>query len=476
MREAAAFVPSGTNASDSRWQTTASGLTGVAGDPITLTWGFAPEGVDVGRPENTNNKAPNKLLSAFDATFGAGPGGADLSQRPWFRFFEDSFDRISELAGVTYVYEPADDGLAHNAAAGSLGTRADVRIGGIGMDGLGGTLAYNFFPSGGADMALDTDDLAQLFIDSSNDYRILRNTIMHEALHGLGLEHSSSGNADFLLEPTINSTFDGPQHDDLRGIHWMYGDAFEKDGRNETAATATELGVLALGGSLTIGAGGTGASIGGAETDFVSISNENDFDVFEFTIAEPVRLDAVMTPRGANYNQGPTPFVTTETSDLSLAILDSDGSTILINESSGAAGDAESVTGFALTEPGTYYARVRGPVAATSQVTQFYQLDLNAGTLLPELPGDFNTDGTVDAADYTLWRDAIGQTVEVYSGADHSGDGLVDAADLTLWRDNFGASLPSSALAVPEPSGLGLLFVTLGFLGQPRNRRGPGRV
>lgn len=54
------------------------------------------------------------------------------------------------------------------------------------------------------------------------------------------------------------------------------------------------------------------------------------------------------------------------------------------------------------------------------------------------LPGDFNLDGRVDAADYTVWRDANG----------HSQDYL-------LWRSHYGqtASLASSTslAVVPEP-------------------------
>ncbi|CAN0351322.1 unnamed protein product, partial [Ectocarpus sp. 4 AP-2014] len=41
------------------------------------------------------------------------------------------------------------------------------------------------------------------------------------------------------------------------------------------------------------------------------------------------------------------------------------------------------------------------------------------------LPGDFNLDGVVDAADYTVWRDGLGATYE--------------PADYDIWSDNYGA-------------------------------------
>src|SRR6202007_2157730 len=43
------------------------------------------------------------------------------------------------------------------------------------------------------------------------------------------------------------------------------------------------------------------------------------------------------------------------------------------------------------------------------------------------LPGDFNHDGIVDAADYTVWRDSLGQTGNV--AADGNEDNVVDMAD-----------------------------------------------
>ncbi|TWT94763.1 Matrixin [Botrimarina colliarenosi] len=453
------FVPAGGTDDASRWQLTAAGTTGQSGDPVRLTWSFVPDGTLVRRPENTANTAPSDFIATFDATFGAGPGGSDLTQRPWFTYFQQAFDRWSALSGVTYTYESHDSTLTHGAGVGLTNIRGDVRIGGIGMDGIGGTLAYNYFATDGGDMAIDTDDLAGLLADSSNNYRGLRNVIMHEAGHGLGLDHSSSGDANFLLEASIDTSFDGPQHDDLRGIHWLYGDVFEKApaGRNETAALATPLGALQAGSMLAIGTSGSGSAIGPNETDFVSISNESDLDFFSFTVNTPVSLDLSLTPRGASYNQGGTPFNTLTTSDLSLALFASDGVTLLADSASNPAGVVESITDFALTQPGTYYARVRGPVTTAEQVVQFYRLDLAATDLIPALLGDFNADGVVDAGDYTLWRDESGSSVSPYSGADHTGDGQVTAADYSLWQAHYGETLGGGAASVPEPAAAWLL-------------------
>lgn len=76
-------------------------------------------------------------------------------------------------------------------------------------------------------------------------------------------------------------------------------------------------------------------------------------------------------------------------------------------------------------------------------------------------PGDYNLDGVVDAADYTVWRDTLGQSGPGLA-ADGDGDNSVDSDDYQVWKLNFGAGAPSvggvasQALAVPEPAAAGL--------------------
>lgn len=51
-------------------------------------------------------------------------------------------------------------------------------------------------------------------------------------------------------------------------------------------------------------------------------------------------------------------------------------------------------------------------------------------------PGDYNHDGSVGAADYTVWRDTLGATTTRGSGADANGSLIVDEADYTIWKTN----------------------------------------
>ena len=55
---------------------------------------------------------------------------------------------------------------------------------------------------------------------------------------------------------------------------------------------------------------------------------------------------------------------------------------------------------------------------------RYRRIRSSTSTLLPAAAyGDFNLDGQVDAADYVVWRMAVGQAVAPYSSADGSGNG-----------------------------------------------------
>jgi hypothetical protein len=77
---------------------------------------------------------------------------------------------------------------------------------------------------------------------------------------------------------------------------------------------------------------------------------------------------------------------------------------------------------------------------------------------IPGLPGDFNNDGAVNAADYTVWRNNLGSNVNLNGHGDETGDsaGVVDRADFDLWKLRYGESGPvasgGSSSAVPEPA------------------------
>ncbi|WP_425395450.1 beta strand repeat-containing protein [Aeoliella sp.] len=64
---------------------------------------------------------------------------------------------------------------------------------------------------------------------------------------------------------------------------------------------------------------------------------------------------------------------------------------------------------------------------------------------------DFNLDGHVNLADYTVWRNSLGATVTPFTGADGNGNGLVDSADYNLWKLYFGISyIPAAPVAAVQ--------------------------
>ena len=91
-----------------------------------------------------------------------------------------------------------------------------------------------------------------------------------------------------------------------------------------------------------------------------------------------------------------------------------------------------------------------------------YQLHLAKGSTDYSLTvpvGDYNGDGVVDSADYTVWRDTFGSATDLR--ADGNGNGLIDAGDYDTWVAKFGnvySTGPGAAAAVPEPAAIVLLI------------------
>ncbi len=101
--------------------------------------------------------------------------------------------------------------------------------------------------------------------------------------------------------------------------------------------------------------------------------------------------------------------------------------------------------GFHPTTPGVHEAHLTLLTDVNADVGQAgdtLTITLRATSLT--LSGDYNHDGHVDAADYTVWRDG---------GAPESSQAGYD-----LWVANYGASLPSLSTAIPEPTSIGLLL------------------
>jgi hypothetical protein len=95
------------------------------------------------------------------------------------------------------------------------------------------------------------------------------------------------------------------------------------------------------------------------------------------------------------------------------------------------------------------------------------------GVIGPTLPGDYNSDNTVDAADYVVWRKNYGTTNMLPNDPN---DGTIDDNQYVTWRENFGqsgsgAGANSPALATPEPACclmLGTFVIVAAFIRHER--------
>lgn len=88
------------------------------------------------------------------------------------------------------------------------------------------------------------------------------------------------------------------------------------------------------------------------------------------------------------------------------------------------------------------------------------QLAANQVVYLTPIPGDYNVDGLVNAADYTVWRDNRGTSAVLPN--DPTG-GIIGVAQYNTWRANFNAGGnfgPLGAAVVPEPASV-MLLITL---------------
>jgi uncharacterized repeat protein (TIGR03803 family) len=90
----------------------------------------------------------------------------------------------------------------------------------------------------------------------------------------------------------------------------------------------------------------------------------------------------------------------------------------------------------------------------------------------PAIPGDYNSNGVIDAADYVVWRKTLGQT-GANLPADGSHNNQVDSADYSVWRARFGNTSGSgagtvAATTIPEPKPLPLLGLAVFSLAPKR--------
>lgn len=344
---------------------------GAQNTPIALTWSLVPDGTMI-------DGVPSNLFAKFDFDF-ATQGGRTV----WMQRISHAIKRWGQLTGLSFTYvkngnTPWDDGAAYPGSPALAGVRGDIRIGGRNIDGVGNILATNYFPAFGGDMTLDTSD-SGYYNDTANFNRGFRNTLIHEVGHGTGLAHVDSDNFKFVMEPVVQVDFDGPQHDDIRGNQYHYGDIHES---NNTFGTATDLGDLAVPSTTTFGAVPADSNYPSmpipANSSTLAISGNLDSDWYLVTLPANTTLAATVTPVGMSYLEGaPGETQTTINSKaqtrLGVAHYNTNGTSVMTFDLAGVEGETVSTTSL-INTAGNYFVQVYEGGSPTT--TQQYSLKI----------------------------------------------------------------------------------------------------
>lgn len=123
--------------------------------------------------------------------------------------------------------------------------------------------------------------------------------------------------------------------------------------------------------------------------------------------------------------------------DTQLIVYSNTGQLIVIGSDS--VGDKNAQATFISAADGPYFVQV---VAESGAGEYIVEVQIEDVVLL----GDFNRNGVVDSADYTVWRDTLGQLTSPYSSADADGNGVVSQNDYEIWRSNFGTSFTTATV------------------------------
>jgi len=358
---------------NSRWSSTATNGGGLTqGTPTTLTYSFVPDGTAV--PSGVGEAAGvSDLFAYLDGIYG--------NTATWQALYAGMFARWGELSGLTYVYEPNDDGATLFGNAGVIGVRGDLRMAGKLIDGNSGVLAYNFFPNGG-DMVIDTGD--NFYTNLASSSLRLRNVLSHEHGHGMGQSHVCPIQQTKLMEPFVSTAYDGPRHDDIRLAQRHYGDPFEPD---NTRATATLVGPLTSGPAIILG---TMPAPAVANTSILSIDADGEEDYFRISVDQPRGLTVVATPLGAVYDSSAQNcsgqsgsccsgniINSAAMANLAIQVQDVNGAVIATVDAQ-PLGSPETAVAI-LPAAGDYFVRVFESGAVSE--SQLYQLSLQVGTL-----------------------------------------------------------------------------------------------
>ena len=321
-----------------RWTSTITDGSGlVRGDVTTVLWSIVPEGEESW--SNTNST----LISFYDDNFNVPTNDRThvLTNRVWWQTMNDHLSKITRTTGLTmqYVAETDENG-------DPTGNQGDIRVGGKPMTGSQEGAATGCNHPG-------------LNMRTGEGYSVtltkMKEVLTHEVGHKLAIWHEAAGRDTGVNLSVMDGgyspspTSGGYQLDDIAGIHGNYGDPLEKNGGNDTFATAYSLGTFDVDESTALGTDmpNVPADIPLFADDFLGI-HSNDVDYFKFTINSHGTDVAIrLTPKGPTYgsaypNKPDGMLDVSSRSDLSLALYDQNEA-LIVSSNSGGLGEIESI-------------------------------------------------------------------------------------------------------------------------------------
>lgn len=236
------------------------------------------------------------------------------------------------------------------------------------------------------------------------------------------------------MEPVINTSFDGPRHDDVLGVQRHYGDLNEPD---DSAAAAVSSGAINVGQTRTLGTV-PGVAIPNSST--LSLDADADADYHAFSTSQIVLANITLAPQGLTYDnssQNADGSCNSGNSTNSLANADlvfdirtaADALVTTVNAT--AAGVNEALTGVLLSPPGTYYVKVYETGAPTA--AQMYTLTIATPTApsvtaTDTLPNYVSLTWTAipNNTGYTIKRNTVNNEVGAVTVGNSANNAFVD--------------------------------------------------
>jgi len=317
------------------------------GTPINLTWSVAPDGLAL-LDSNGSAIGSNTIFATLDmqfgldvmagdprATFGGrmGESGIPNNLGGWFPVFQAALESWSVRSGINFSPNPVtrtaadpptpdpddrDDSLGFNFQDGGAAWHTegpytapgvielgDIRFAMGSLDGPGG----RFFDATGTDLQSTAAMGGHIIFDSAEDwtdpgvndviFQTLFNAIAQAVGTSMGLLEACPEINRQLMEmpPLTGFSNSGPQFEDIRAVHRLYGDNGEA---NEEAGNAVPIGVVPNTPNSIVILSSVPTAQQPARVGPLSLHSDTDVDFYSFMISlEEVTFTFEAIPDGS---------------------------------------------------------------------------------------------------------------------------------------------------------------------------------